>query len=97
MRSFVRCRIGPKEARNPGRSAHCGECTLLAAAYHGGRYRHALAIFGDGAPRNLDSLLPQEHFGDGIVGENLLCRLGFDELADTMTHGFGGVVRLARR
>src|SRR5436853_5845798 len=51
-----------------------------------------LAVFGHGAPSDLDSLLFFEHLDDGLVAEGVGFVLLIDDFFDGLLHAFGGDV-----
>src|SRR5258706_5948281 len=55
----------------------------------GGLDVHGLPVFGDGAARDLDSLLGED-VGDAVVGERLPHVLGGDQLLDERADRGGG-------
>jgi hypothetical protein len=66
---------------------------LFAAALHRGGNAHRLAIFRDGAARDVDAGLAQL-LDDGVVRQDVARLLRIDQLADAVADGFRRV-RLA--
>src|SRR6185437_5977460 len=63
---------------------------LVAPALHRRRNAQGFAVFGHGAPRNVDPGLAQP-FDDGIVGQYVSCALGIDQLLDAVPYRLGGM------
>src|SRR6516164_1513312 len=58
---------------------------LLAPSLHRRRNPHRFTIFRDRPARNVDTNGTQP-FDDGVIGEDVLCRLLVDQLPDAMAH-----------
>src|ERR1700730_6360781 len=84
MRSFDRA---PRRTCRINSTRDLEHCLLIAAALDGRGDSHRLAIFGNGAARNIDAGIAQL-LHDSVVRQNILCGLRVDELFDTMPHGF---------
>ena len=63
-----------------------GADALQAAPLHGRRDTHGLAIFGNGAARNVDSGLVQQ-LDNSIIAQNRVTAFAIDHLTNAMTHG----------
>src|SRR6202171_2532639 len=82
--------INPVSLERDALNARAHRSLLLAPALHRGRYAHRLAIFGDGAARDLDSSAAQP-FHDGVVREHRPRALGIDELLDSVADRLRGM------
>ena len=63
---------------------------LFAPALHRRRNPQRIAVFGDGAPGDVDARAAQ-HLDDGVVGQNVGRAFRVDQLLDAMAHRFGGM------